>query len=78
MINGESYKVVVAEAAKKALETNRAATGIAQNHFERVFIVKAVMDKNGKNVGAAVGFSVREILSILSRQRQCSVQQPER
>ena len=60
MINGESYKVVVAEAAKKALETNRAATGIAQNHFERVFIVKAVMDKNGKNVAAAVGFSTRE------------------
>ena len=27
MINGESYKVIVAEAAKKALETNRAATG---------------------------------------------------
>jgi adenylylsulfate reductase subunit A len=60
MINGESYKVVVAEAAKKALETNRAATGMAQNHFERVFIVKAVMDKNGKNVAAAIGFSTRE------------------
>lgn len=60
MINGESYKVVVAEAAKKALETNRTATGIAQNHFERVFIVKAVMDTNGKNVAAAIGFSVRE------------------
>ena len=60
MINGESYKVVVAEAAKKALETNRAATGIAQNHFERVFIVKAVMDTNGKNVAAAIGFSTRE------------------
>jgi adenylylsulfate reductase subunit A len=60
MINGESYKVVVAEAAKKALETNKAATGMEQNHFERVFIVKAVMDKNGKNVAAAVGFSTRE------------------
>jgi len=60
MINGESYKVVVAEAAKKALETNRAATGMAQNHFERVFIVKAVMDTNGKNVAAAIGFSTRE------------------
>ena len=60
MINGESYKVVVAEAAKKALETNRAATGMAQNHYERVFIVKAVMDTNGKNVAAAIGFSVRE------------------
>ncbi|MEW6067111.1 MAG: adenylyl-sulfate reductase subunit alpha [Nitrospirota bacterium] len=60
MINGESYKVVVAEAAKKALESNRAAAGVAQNHFERVFIVKAVMDKNGKNVAAAIGFSTRE------------------
>jgi adenylylsulfate reductase subunit A len=60
MINGESYKVVVAEAAKKALESNRAATGIAQNHFERVFIVKPVMDTNGKNVAAAIGFSTRE------------------
>jgi adenylylsulfate reductase, subunit A len=60
MINGESYKVVVAEAAKKALETNKAATGMAQNFFERVFIVKAVMDTNGKNVAAAIGFSTRE------------------
>jgi adenylylsulfate reductase subunit A len=60
MINGESYKVVVAEAAKKALQTNREKTGMAQNHFERVFIVKAVMDTNGKNVAAAIGFSVRE------------------
>ncbi len=60
MINGESYKVVVAEAAKKALETNREATGMAQNHYERVFIVKAVMDTNGKNVAAAIGFSTRE------------------
>ena len=60
MINGESYKVIVAEAAKKALETNKAATGMAQNHFERVFIVKPVMDTNGKNVAAAIGFSTRE------------------
>jgi adenylylsulfate reductase subunit A len=60
MINGESYKVIVAEAAKKALETNRAATGMAQNHFERVLITKPVMDTNGKNVAAAAGFSVRE------------------
>ena len=60
MINGESYKVVVAEAAKKALETNKAKTGMDQNHFERVFIVKPVMDTNGKNVAAAIGFSTRE------------------
>jgi adenylylsulfate reductase subunit A len=61
MINGESYKVIVAEAAKKALQTNREATGMAQNHFERVFIVKPVMDKNNPNrVAGAAGFSVRE------------------
>ena len=60
MINGESYKVIVAEAAKKALQTNREKTGMAQNHFERVFIVKAVKDTNGKNVATAIGFSTRE------------------
>ncbi|MDI6800576.1 MAG: adenylyl-sulfate reductase subunit alpha [Thermodesulfovibrionales bacterium] len=61
MINGESYKVIVAEAAKKALEINRQATGVAQNHFERVFIVKLYHDANDpKRVAAAAGFSVRE------------------
>jgi adenylylsulfate reductase subunit A len=61
MINGESYKVIVAEAAKKALEINRQATGMEQNHFERVFIVKLFKDANVKNrVAAAAGFSVRE------------------
>jgi len=61
MINGESYKVIVAEAAKKALEFNRTATGGAQNHFERVFIVKLYKDANVPNrVAAAAGFSVRE------------------
>jgi len=61
MINGESYKVIVAEAAKKALETNRAATGVAENHFERVFVVKLYKDSSVENrVAAAAGFSVRE------------------
>ncbi|WP_333653760.1 adenylyl-sulfate reductase subunit alpha [Dissulfurispira sp.] len=61
MINGESYKVIVAEAAKKALEINRQVTGVAQNHFERVFIVKLYHDANDpKRVAAAAGFSVRE------------------
>ncbi len=61
MINGESYKVIVAEAAKKALEYNRAATGVDQNLFERVFIVKLYHDANDpKRVAAAAGFSVRE------------------
>lgn len=61
MINGESYKAIVAEAAKKALEENRTATGVDQNHFERVFIVRLFKDANDPNrVAAAVGFSVRE------------------
>lgn len=61
MINGESYKVVVSEAAKAALEVNRKATGVAQNHYERVFIVKLYKDANDPNrVAAAAGFSVRE------------------
>jgi len=50
MINGESYKVVVAEAAKNHL-------GI-DNIIERVYITEPLMDGN-KCVGA-VGFSVRE------------------
>ncbi len=61
MINGESYKVIVAEAAKAALEYNRKATGMAQNLYERVFIVKLLKDANDpKRVAAAVGISVRE------------------
>ncbi|MEJ2346047.1 MAG: adenylyl-sulfate reductase subunit alpha [Gammaproteobacteria bacterium] len=53
MINGESYKWIVAEAAKKALGT--------ENVQERVFIVKLVNDKNDpERVAGAVGFSVRE------------------
>ncbi len=53
MINGESYKWIVAEAAKKALGT--------ENIQERVFIVKLVNDKNDpKRIAGAVGFSTRE------------------
>ena len=50
MINGESYKVIVAEAAKNALGVD--------NIFERVFIVGPLMDGN-KCVGA-YGFSTRD------------------
>ncbi|WP_028844960.1 adenylyl-sulfate reductase subunit alpha [Thermodesulfovibrio thiophilus] len=61
MINGESYKVIVAEAAKAALEFNRKATGQAQNLYERVFIVKLLKDaKEPNRVAGAIGFSVRE------------------
>jgi adenylylsulfate reductase subunit A len=52
MINGESYKVVVAEAAKNALAE---AGG---EYFERIFIVEPLLD--GDRISGAVGFSVRE------------------
>ncbi len=50
MINGESYKVIVAEAAKNAIG--------AENIYERVFIVGPLMD--GDVCVGAVGFSIRE------------------
>ncbi len=53
MINGESYKWIVAEAAKKALGMDRIQ--------ERIFIVHLINDKNDKNrIAGAAGFSVRE------------------
>jgi adenylylsulfate reductase, subunit A len=53
MINGESYKRIVAEAAKKALGDD--------NILERVFIVELLLDKNRENqIAGAIGFSVRE------------------
>ena len=53
MINGESYKPIVAEAAKKAI-------GI-ENINERVFIVRLITDANDPNrVAGAAGFSVRD------------------
>jgi len=50
MINGESYKVIVAEAAKNAMGTD--------DIYERVFIVGPMMD--GDTCIGAYGFSVRE------------------
>ena len=50
MINGESYKVIVGEAAKNALGVD--------NIYERVFITGPLMD--GDVCTGAVGFSVRE------------------
>ncbi len=53
MINGESYKCIVAEPAKTALGDD--------NILERVFIVKLLLDKNKPNqIAGAAGFSVRE------------------
>lgn len=50
MINGESYKVVVAEAAKNALGLD--------NIYERIFLVEPILD--GDRIAGAVGFSIRE------------------
>jgi adenylylsulfate reductase subunit A len=50
MINGESYKVIVAEATKNAIG--------AENIYERVFITGPIMD--GETCKGAYGFSVRE------------------
>ena len=52
MINGESYKVIVAEAAKKALAE---AGG---QYIERVFITHPLME--GDRCVGAIGFSVRD------------------
>ncbi|CCO22830.1 adenylyl-sulfate reductase subunit alpha [Maridesulfovibrio hydrothermalis] len=53
MINGESYKCIVAEAAKLALGE--------ENYMERIFIVKMLLDANEPNrIAGAVGFSTRE------------------
>lgn len=53
MINGEGYKTIVAEAAKKALGM--------ENIYEHVFIVKYLLDADDDNrIAGAVGFSVRE------------------
>ena len=53
MINGESYKILVAEAAKNALVAG------GHEYYERVFLTDPLLDADGKCVGA-VGFSVRE------------------
>jgi adenylylsulfate reductase subunit A len=53
MINGESYKVVVSEAAKNSLLQDEVG-----QIFERVFIVGPLMD--GDRCAGAVGFSLRE------------------
>lgn len=50
MLNGESYKVIVAEAAKNALGT--------ENIYERIYVVEPIMD--GDRIAGAIGFSTRE------------------
>jgi len=64
MINGESYKPIVAGAAKQVLGSN--------NIQEHVFIVRLINDKNdpGRVAGAA-GFSVRENKLYVYRFKAC-------
>jgi adenylylsulfate reductase, subunit A len=54
MINGESYKVIVAEAAKNAM------VEAGNEIYERVFICGPIMSADGKRVAGAYGFSTRE------------------
>ncbi|RDV84038.1 adenylyl-sulfate reductase subunit alpha [Ammonifex thiophilus] len=54
MISGESYKIIVAEAAKNALKE----LGDKGELYERVFIMEPLLD--GDRIAGAVGFSVRE------------------
>ncbi len=64
MINGESYKWIVAEAAKKALGIDRIQ--------ERIFIVRLVTDKNDPSrVAGAAGFSVREDKLFIYKFKAC-------
>ena len=66
MINGESYKWIVAEAAKKAIGSERIE--------ERIFIVKLVNDKNDPSrVAGAAGFSVRETKIVIYKADRKSV-----
>ncbi len=64
MINGESYKSIVAEAARKALGED--------NISEHVFIVRLIADANDPDrVCAAAGFSLREPKIIIYKFKCC-------
>jgi adenylylsulfate reductase subunit A len=54
MINGESYKVIVAEAAKNAM------ADAGNEIYERVFIAGPLMSADGSRVAGAFGFGTRE------------------
>ncbi len=66
MINGESYKAIVAEAAKNAVGMD--------NVIERVFVLRLLLDKNDKNkVAGAIGFSVRDPEIYVFKFKSCLV-----
>src|SRR5579862_9543093 len=52
MIHGESYKPIVAEAAKKAIGP--------ENVYERIYVADLLTDPATGNVAGAIGFSVRD------------------
>ncbi len=53
MIHGESYKPIVAEAAKTAIGS--------ENVYQRIFISHLLEDRRDPNrIAGAVGFSVRD------------------
>jgi len=56
MINGESYKVIVAEAGKNALKT----MGDNAEIYERVFVVAPLMSDDGSAIAGALGFGTRD------------------
>jgi len=66
MINGESYKAIVAEAAKNAVGMD--------NVIERVFVLRLLLDKNDKKkVAGAIGFSVRDPEIYVFKFKSCIV-----
>jgi len=65
MINGESYKAIVAEAGKTAVGMD--------NVIERVFIAKLLLDKKSGRVAGAIGFSVRESKIYVFKCKACIV-----
>ncbi len=66
MINGESYKAIVAEAAKNAIGMD--------NVIERVFVLRLLLDKNDKKkVAGAIGFSVRDPEIYVFKFKSCIV-----
>lgn len=56
MIHGESYKVVVAEAARNAIRS----LGDRGQIFERVFVVAPLVSDDGSSIAGAVGFGTRD------------------
>ena len=66
MINGESYKAIVAEAGKNSIGMD--------NIIERVFVLQLLHDKNDKKkVAGAIGFSVREPKIYVFKFKACLV-----